>query len=151
MKVKLSIRRPYGEILLEGDTLEDLVNHLKSVPEWLSIVDGLIRKTETPTSKKDFLQGIVEFTSDGIAIAVPKDRLSDKEAICLLLYANDPSPMQPREIARLLTISGRLSAGFGARVSELRNEALILKEGTAYRLTATGKQWTESLLERLKA
>lgn len=146
----MTIKRSYGDIVLQGDSFDEIVTNLKSVPEWLDVVDSLILKSESPTSKKDFLKGILEFTSDGTVVTVAKDRISDKDAICLVIYGNEPAPLQPKEIARLLTISGRLSAGFGARLSELRNEGLILKDGSAYRLTATGKTTVEGLIARVR-
>ncbi len=149
MKVKLSIKRPYGDIVVEGESFDEIVENLKSLPEWMSVIDDLILKSETPQAKKDMLKGVIEYTSEGPVIIVPRERLSDKEAIGLILYANDPNPLQPKEIARLFALSGRLSAGFGARLSELKNEGLILKDAGAYRLTVTGKTWVENFLSRL--
>ena len=114
MKVTLAVKRPYGDLTLESSNFEELVESLKSLPEWLNVIDGLILRSEAPT-KKDLLRGLVEDTSEGTVITLPKEKASDKEAICLLLYVNEPNSLQPREVAKLLTISGRLSAGFGAR------------------------------------
>jgi len=149
LKVKLSIKRPYGDIVLEGESFNEIIENLKSLPEWINTIDSLILKPETPQAKKDMLKGVIEYTSEGPVIIVPRERLSDKEAIGLILYANDPNPLQPKEIARLFALSGRLSAGFGARLSELKNEGLILKDAGAYRLTVTGKNWVENFLSRL--
>lgn len=149
MKVKLAIKRSYGDITLEGDGLDEIVASLKAAPEWLDIIDALILRTESPTSRKDFLRGIIEFTSEGTVLVTLKESISDKEAICLILYANDPTPVQPKDVARLLTISGRLSPGFGARLSELRSEGFIIKEGSAYRLTASGKRIAEEVVQRI--
>ena len=149
MKVKLSIKRPYGDIVLEGESFNEIIENLKSLPEWINTIDSLILKPETPQAKKDMLKGVIEYTSEGPVIIVPRERLSDKEAIGLILYANDPNPLQPKEIARLFALSGRLSAGFGARLSELKNEGLILKDAGAYRLTVTGRNWVENFLSRL--
>ncbi|WP_309492523.1 hypothetical protein [Candidatus Hecatella orcuttiae] len=151
MKVKISIKRSYGDIVLEGESFDDLVENLKGLPQWLDIVDSLILHTETPSTRKELLKGLVEYTQEGTVISLPRERLSDKEAICLLLFANEPNPLQPKEIARLLANSGRLSAGFGARLSELRYEGLILKEAGSYRLTATGRTMVEDMVQRLRS
>jgi hypothetical protein len=150
MKVKLAIKRPYGDISVEGESFDEIIEKLKSLPQWIDVIDGLVQRTGTPKSKKDSLRGVVEDTSDGPVLTLPKEKLSDKEAITLLLYAHEPNPLQPREIARLLTISGRLSAGFGARLSELRNEGLILKDSGGYRLTATGRTLVEETASKLR-
>ncbi|MEM3736507.1 MAG: hypothetical protein QXJ75_00225 [Candidatus Bathyarchaeia archaeon] len=149
MTVKLTVKRSYGEVTIEEENFENLVNTLRSFPEWLTVLDGLLSKPEVPIPAKEALKGVVDFTREGTVITVPRDRLSDKEAICLLLYANEPNPLQPREIARLMANSGRLSPGYGARISELRSEALILKDAGSYKLTATGRVFVENLLRKL--
>lgn len=135
--------------MLEGESFDEIVENLKSLPEWMNVIDDLILRPETPQTKKDMLRGVIEYTGEGPVIIIPREKLSDKEAIGLILYANDPNPLQPKEIARLFALSGRLSAGFGARLSELKNEGLILKDVGAYRLTVTGKTWVENFLSRL--
>ena len=96
------------------------------------------------------IKGLIEYTSEGTLLTLPRDRINDKEAIGLILYANDPNLLPPKEVARLLALSGRPSAGFGARLSELRNEGLVVKDGGAYRLTLAGKSWIENLVSKLK-
>lgn len=151
MKVKLVLRRPYGEIVFEGESLTELAENLKSLPEWLDIIDGLVVRSETPIDKKESLKGLIEYTNEGTLLTLPRDRINDEEAIGLILYANDPNLLTPREVARLLALSGRPSAGFGARLSELRNEGLVVKDGGAYRLSLTGKSWVEDLISKLKS
>lgn len=151
MKIKLSIKKPYGEVTLEGESFEELSETLKSFPEWIDIIDSQIVHSETPKSKRESLKGIIEYISEGPVISIPKEKLNDKEAICLIIYANEPNLLQPKEIAKLLTLSGRLSAGFGARLSELRNEGLIVKDAGAYRLTTTGVSMVENILSKLKS
>jgi len=150
LKVKLGVKRPYGDITVEGESFDEITENLKSLPQWIDVIDGLVQRTGTPKSKKESLKGVIEYTSDGQVITLPKERLSDKEAINLLLYAHEPNALQPKEIARLLTISGRLSAGFGARLSELRNEGLILKDAGGYRLTANGRSLVEETASKLR-
>lgn len=153
MKVKLALRREYGEISFEGESLDELAENLKSLPDWLNVIDNLVQKSEwpqSPSSRREELRGIVESTGEGPTLILPKATISDKEAICLLLYANDPAPLQPKEVARFLTISGRLSAGFGARLSELRNEGLVVKDAGAYRLTPHGQRMVEGLIQKVK-
>ncbi|HYB92633.1 MAG TPA: hypothetical protein VED00_00600, partial [archaeon] len=78
------------------------------------------------------------------------ESISDKEALGLLLYAHDPNPVEPKELGRILELGGRHSPGFGARLSEMRLEGLIVKEEKAYRLSVNGKKWVEDIITRLK-
>ena len=102
LKVKLVVKRPYGDVILEGDSFDELIENLKALPEWLGIMDGLIFKSETPTAKKEALKGLVEYTGDGPVVAAPREKLSDKEAICLVLYSSEPTLLQPKEVSSLL-------------------------------------------------
>ena len=152
MKVRLSIKRSYGEVTVEGESFEEIAEQLKELPQWLDVIDSLVEGSEAPPPlrAKEALKGLVEATPRGPVVTVPKERLSDKDAICLLLYANDPQPLQPKQIGELLMESGRHSAGFGARLSELRSEGLVVREDGGYRLTVAGKQKTEELIQRLR-
>ena len=154
MKVKLTIKRSYGDLEIEGESFEELAEGLKDLPQWLDVIDSLVAGSETPAQPglaKQDLRGIIEQTPKGPVLTVPKEKLSDKDAICLLLYASDPHPLQPKRIGELLIESGRHSAGFGARLSELRSEGLVVRDDGGYRLTMAGKQKVEELINRVRS
>jgi len=151
MKVRVVIRRPFGNIEIEGDSIDEIVEGLQSFPEWLDVIDRLIL-TATPQEEmtsEDRLSGIVTMSKDGPLVTLPRERISDKEAIGLILYAGEPRSFEPREIGKLLERSGRPSVGFGARLSEMRREGLIIRENGTYRLSVIGKRWIENVLDRL--
>ena len=148
MKVRVTVNRPYGNIEFEGESLDEVVQTLEAFPEWLDVIDRLI-PTTTEEEAQNILEGIVEMTSEGPQLVVAKDRISSKDAISLLLYAKDPEPMEPKGIGRLLSLSGHGSAGFGSRLSEMRREGMVLKEGQGYRLSSAGKMSVEELLQKL--
>lgn len=150
MKVKVTVRRPYGDIEVEGESLDEVVEGLQTFPEWLAVIDGLVPSLEGEKAATTALEGVVETTPEGPQLTVAKDRISNKEAIGLLLYAKDPEPLEPREIGRLLNLSGHGSSGFGSRLSEMRREGTLLKEGEGYRLSATGRRLVEELAEKLR-
>lgn len=151
MTIRLRIRRPYGDIEIEEDTFDKIVENLKSVPEWLGIIDDFVSSASQLISKGTPLDGLIEPTAEGPTIIVPKGKIIDKEAIGLLLYASDPKPLEPKEVIKLLNMSGRASTGFAARLNELRKEGRVLKEGRAYKLTSIGKRWIEEeLISKLK-
>jgi len=150
MKVRVTVHRPYGNIEVEGESLDEVVEALEGFPEWLEVIDRLVPTTVGKEESGSALEGIIETTSEGPQLVVAKDRISSKEAISILLYAKDPEPMEPKEIGRLLSLSGHGSAGFGSRLSEMRREGTLLKEGQGYRLSGAGKKAVEELLERLR-
>lgn len=152
MRVRLSIKRSYGELVVEGESFEEVAEGLRELPQWLDVIESIVTGSEAPPVRaKEDLKGLVETTSRGPVVVVPKERLSDKDAICLLLYASDPHPLQPKEIGELLMESGRHSAGFGARLSELRSEGLVIRENGEYRLTVAGKKRAEEIFQRLRS
>ena len=149
MKVRVRVHRPYGDIEFEGDTLDDVVQSLETFPEWSAVIDRLIPVASEKEEADEALRGIVESSAEGPQLVVAKDRVSSKEAISILLYAKDPEPIEPREIGRLLSLSGHGSPGFGSRLSEMRREGVLLREGEGYRLSGSGKRMVEDLLVKL--
>ena len=149
MKVKVTVNRPYGNIEFEGDTLDEVVQALETFPEWSGVIDRLIPSNSEDEEEQNILEGVIETTSEGPQLVVAKDRISTKEAISILLYAKDPEPLEPKEIGRLLSLSGHGSPGFGSRLSEMRRENTLLKEGQGYRLSGSGKRAVEELVQKL--
>jgi len=150
MKVRVIVKRTYGNVEVEGESLDEVVEGLETFPEWLAVIDKLIAIPEEEAKEEQGLTGVIENTSEGPQLIVSKDRVSSKEAISLLLYAQDPNTVEPRKIGRLLNLSGHGSTGFGSRLSEMRREGSIIKEGEGYRLSVSGKKSVEDLIKRLK-
>jgi len=144
------LHRSYGDIELEAETFDEIVEKMKEFPEWLEVIDSMVTTQAAAVSEKDLLSGIVQTTADGPVITVPRDRLTDREAVGILLYAMDPEGLRPREMSRLLSLSGFLSVGFASRLSELKREGLAYKEGDIYLLTVAGKSWVEGLVKSIK-
>ena len=150
MKVRIVLHRSYGDIELEAETFDEIIEKIKEFPEWLEVIDSMVTAQATAVSEKDILSGIVQTTADGPVITVPRDRLTDREAVGILLYAMDPEGLRPREMSRLLSLSGFLSVGFASRLSELKREGFAYKEGDIYLLTVAGKSWVEGLVKSIK-
>jgi len=149
MKTRVIIKREYGDVEIEGDSLDELIEGLESFPEWLAIIDRLVMGPEEREETRS-LEGLIEITSEGPSVIVPRDELSSKEAIGLILSAIDPVPMEPKEIGRLLKISGQPSAGYGSRLSEMKREGIVVKEDNAYRLSVAGRNWVEEVGRRIR-
>ena len=150
MKVRIVLHRSYGDVELEAETFDEIIEKIKEFPEWLEVIDSMVTAQATAVSEKDILSGIVQTTADGPVITVPRDRLTDREAVGILLYAMDPEGLRPREMSRLLSLSGFLSVGFASRLSELKREGFAYKEGDIYLLTVAGKSWVEGLVKSIK-
>jgi len=150
LKVRVVLHRSYGDIELEAETFDEIIEKIKEFPEWLEVIDSMVTAQATAVSEKDILSGIVQTTADGPVITIPRDRLTDREAVGILLYAMDPEGLRPREMSRLLSLSGFLSVGFASRLSELKREGFAYKEGDIYLLTVAGKSWVEGLVKSIK-
>lgn len=150
MKYRIVIERPFGRIELEAEKLEELLEQLRSFPEWMTVIDQTIIERALAPEPKEELMGIVEFTVDGPAIIVPSGKLTSKEAIGLLLHASGPDGLGPKDVNRLLSLSGMGMAGYAARLNEMKREGLVLKEGDAYRLSVRGRSWVEGIVSRIR-
>ena len=80
MKVRVTIRRPYGDIEVEGESLDEVVEGLQTFPEWLAVIDRLVPNVEEEETRMTGLEGIVETTPEGPQLTVAKDRISNKAA-----------------------------------------------------------------------
>ena len=151
MKYRIVVERPFGRIELEAESLEEILEQLRSFPEWMTVIDQSIIERALAPEPKEELRGIVEFTVDGPAIIVPLAKLTAKEAIGLLLYASGPDGLESKRISRMLSMSGVVMAGYAARMSEMKREGLLVKEGDRYRLSVRGRSWVEDIISRLRA
>ncbi|MFQ6064981.1 MAG: hypothetical protein ACE5L6_05845 [Candidatus Bathyarchaeia archaeon] len=150
MKYRIVIERPFGRIEIEAERLEEILNELRSFPEWMNVIDQSILERALAPEQREELMGIVESTVDGPAIIVPSEKVNSKEAIGLLLCASGPDGLEPKEVSRLLSLSGMSMAGYAARMSEMKREGLLLKEGDLYRLSVRGRNWVEEVISRLR-
>jgi len=160
---RLRIKGEFGEFEVEGETPEEILEGLRRLPEVLKILENskelpeLLRKTDEILSKRErglekkvSLKGIVETTSEGPVLTVPRDQISDKEALGVLLYSLTSS--RSSELYRLLNLSGKLSPGAPSRLSEMKREGLVVKDGDHYKLTMAGiRMVEEKTLPRLKS
>ena len=150
MKVRLVLHRSYGDIELEGDSFDEIIERIKEFPEWLEVIDTMITTQSTAVGEKDILSGLVQITTEGPVLTITRDKLTDREAVATLLYAMEPQGLRPKELSRLLSLSGFLSVGFASRLSELKREGLAYREGDTYKLTVAGKQWVETKAKSMK-
>lgn len=141
-KYRVSVRRTFGTMEIEADTPDELLEALRKIPDILSEVDEILAKKELMAPSIS-LKGLIYRSEEGPLITVPKDRLSTREAIALLLYAVYPDGIKSRDLGRLLNISGWFTPGYPSRLSELKRGGLVISVRGSYKLTLNGVRWVE--------
>jgi len=157
-RLRFKIRRGNFEVELEGDfeyvqgKFEEL---LQSQPaaSTLSQQSGATESVDSIVPGEE-LAGILETTPDGkLHFTVPFDRISAKEAIGLILYGSNPSPVEDAKLIELLGTSWKSVKDnvVRARVSELRKEGKLIAEQGRYSLSGAGMQWIkQDVLPKLR-
>jgi hypothetical protein len=142
--IKVSVKTPFGEILVSGESPEELLEALG----WLNKdfvagvndrVSGIIAK-----QSQDHLKGVIDMRRDGPVIVAPDD-LSHYASIGLILYCMKDYQASSKEIKASLTQSGK-KVTVPARLHEMRKRGHIFKpmsKGSIYRLSAKGVKWME--------
>jgi len=104
-KIRVRIKAPFGEIVIEGDSAQEILTTLKTMPpEFMSDIGNLISAKLTPPIKTQ-LEGIVELTTEG-PIITTREKLTHYEAIGLVLFASNKKSSTATNISRLLASSG---------------------------------------------
>jgi len=151
-KIRVQIRAPFGEIVLEGDSAQEILETLKTMPtQFMSEISSLVSTKLAPPIKAK-LEGIVELTTDGPVITT-REKLTHYEAIGLVLYASEEKVSTATQISRLLSSTG-IKSMVPARLNEMTKRGLVFKPDPArpeFKLTVQGEKWIEEeLLTRLR-
>ena len=143
-KIRVQIKAPFGEIVVEGDSAQEILSTLKTMPpEFMSNVGNLISAKLTPPIKTQ-LEGIVELTTEG-PIITTREKLTHYEAIGLILFASDEKTSTATQISRLLASSG-IRSMVPARLNEMTKRGIVFKPDPAkpeFKLTTQGERWIE--------
>lgn len=151
-RIQVQIKAPFGEIVVEGDTPQEILETLRAMPpQFMSEIDDLISAKLTPPMKMQ-LQGIMEFTTEG-PIITTREKLTHYEAVGLILYASDEKTNTATQMSRLIESSG-IKSQVPARLNEMAKRGLVFKPNPAmpeWKLTTQGERWiTEQVLPRLR-
>lgn len=151
-RIQVQIKAPFGEIVVEGDTPQEILETLRAMPpQFMSEIDGLISTKLTPPMKMQ-LQGIMEFTTEG-PIITTREKLTHYEAVGLILYASDEKTNTATQMSRLIESSG-IKSQVPARLNEMAKRGLVFKPNPSmpeWKLTTQGERWiTEQVLPRLR-
>jgi len=151
-RLRFRIRRGNFEVELEGESeyvkekFEELMAQQPSQP---GIIQEEVRPTPamTETLGREDLEGILETGPDGKPhFTIPFDSLTAKEAIGLVLYKAQPSPLGDKELSDLLNASWKTTKPhvIRARASELRKDGKLITEKGRYSLSGAGLQWIKA-------
>jgi len=150
-KVEVRIKTPFGEIVVEGENPQEILNMLEAFPEnFMEKVANLVSSRLVPSTAQ--LKGIVEFTTEGPVI-VTRENLTHYEAIGLVLYNSEGKKNTAAHIAKLLESSG-IKCMVPARLNEMTKRGQVFKPDPnrpEFKLTVQGERWVEDdVLARLR-
>jgi hypothetical protein len=143
---------------LEGDfdyVREKFEELLQSQPSSQSgQVAGFTEQSLQSFIPSEDLAGILETTPEGkLHFTIPFDRISAKEAIGLILFSSNPTPIEDARLIELLGTSWKAVKDnvVRARVSELRKEGKLIAEQGRYSLSGAGIQWiSQEVMPKLR-
>ena len=167
-KFRLTVRTNFGEIAVEGDSLNELEAMLSTmgIPQTAisNLIETIKQKLQAPevtssiivAPSKPEAVGVIEYGSNGNPhITVPSTKLTAREVIGLILYAKSPNAVSMGELTELVAQNWQSveMPYVSAALSHMR--AYIIKEGTrgsfSYKLSGSGRSWIENeLLPKLK-
>ncbi len=143
-KIRVRVKAPFGEIIVEGDNAQEILKTLKTIPpQFVNEVGGLISRNLTLPLKTQ-LEGIIELTTEG-PIITTREKLTHYESIALILYASEQHSSTATQIKRLLASSG-IRSMVPARLNEMTKRGIVFKPDPTrpeFKLTTQGERWVE--------
>jgi hypothetical protein len=143
-KIQVRVKAPFGEIVVEGDSAQEILTTMKKMPpHFVNEIGSLISSNLTPSVKTQ-LDGIIELTTEG-PIITTREKLTHYEAIALILFASDKNSNTATQIKRLLASSG-IRSMVPARLNEMTKRGIVFKPDPGrpeFKLTTQGERWIE--------
>jgi hypothetical protein len=157
-RLRFRLRRGNFEVELEGEhdyVREKFEELLRSQPtSTLGPQPMLGEQGVESIVPGEELAGILETTPEGkLHFTIQFDRISAKEAIGIILYSGNPTPIEDAKLIEWLGTSWKAVKDnvVRARVSELRKEGKLIAEQGRYSLSGAGIQWiTQEVLPKLR-
>ena len=142
-RIEAHIKTPFGEVVIEGDQPQDILDMLGSIPEnFTEKLSDFVSNRLTPSGAQ--LKGIVESTTEGPVI-VTRENLTHYEAVGLVLYASDDRRNTAAMVQKLLESSG-IKSMVPARLNEMTKRGQVFKPDPSkpeFKLTMQGEKWIE--------
>jgi hypothetical protein len=150
-KIETRIKTPFGEIVLEGENPQEILDMMSIFPEdFMEKLSNFVSSRVIPSGAQ--LKGIIESTTEGPVI-VARENLTHYEAIGLTLYASEEKKSTAALITKLLESSG-IKCMVPARLNEMTKRGQVFKPDPnrpEFKLTMQGERWVEDdVLARLR-
>ena len=150
-KMQAKIKTPFGEIILEGEDPQEILDMLSTFPQdFMERVSDFVSTRVVPSGAQ--LKGIIESTTEGPVI-IARENLTHYEAIGLTLYASEEKKSTAAQITKLLESSG-IKCMVPARLNEMTKRGHVFKPDPnrpEFKLTMQGERWIEDdVLTRLR-
>ncbi len=150
-RIEARIKTAFGEVVIEGETPQEILDMLQSVPEnFMETLGDFVADRLVASGAQ--LKGIVEPTTEGPVI-VTRENLTHYEAVGLILYASDDRKNTASQIQKLLENSG-IKSMVPARLNEMTKRGQVFKPDPAkpeFKLTIQGEKWVEQeILTKLR-
>ena len=150
-RIVVHIKTPFGDVAIEGDTPQEILSMLESIPEnFVEKLSDFISNRLMPSGAQ--LKGIVELTTEGPVI-VTRENLTHYEAVGLVLYASEDRKNTAAQVQRLLESSG-IKSMVPARLNEMTKRGQVFKPDPnkpEFKLTVQGEKWVEDeVLSKLR-
>ncbi len=142
-RIEARIKTPFGEIVIEGETSNEILSILETMPEnFVEKLSDFVSNKLMPSGVQ--LKGILEITTEGPVI-VTREKLTHYEAVGLVLYASESKTNTAAQITRLLESSG-IKSMVPARLNEMTKRGQVFKPDPSkpdFKLTIQGEKWIE--------
>jgi len=150
-RIEAKIKTPFGEIILEGENPQDILDTLSTFPQdFTEKVTNFVSTRVVPSGAQ--LKGVIESTTEGPVI-IARENLTHYEAIGLTLYASEEKKNTAAQITKLLESSG-IKCMVPARLNEMTKRGQVFKPDPnrpEFKLTMQGERWVEDdVLARLR-
>jgi len=143
-RVEVRIKAPFGEIVVEGETPQDVLSLLEAFPkDFVENISNIVASKLAPSAAAQ-LKGIIEFTTEG-PVLITREKLTHYEAIGLILYASEGRQNTATQIQKLLESSG-IKCMVPARLNEMVKRGQVFKpdpKRPEFKLTVQGERWIE--------
>jgi len=143
-KLRVRVKASFGEIVVEGESAQEILKTLKSLPpQFVNEVGGIISSNLIPSLKTQ-LDGIIELTTEG-PIITTREKLTHYESIALILFASEQYTNTATQLKKLLASSG-IRSMVPARLNEMTKRGIVFKPDPSrveFKLTTQGERWVE--------
>ncbi|HEX9261146.1 MAG TPA: hypothetical protein VF893_01305 [Candidatus Bathyarchaeia archaeon] len=150
-RIEARVKTPFGEVIIEGDSPQEILNMLETIPEnFVERLSDFVSSRLTTSGAQ--LRGIVEPTTEGPVI-VTRESLTHYESVGLILYASEERKNTAAQITKLLESSG-IKSMVPARLNEMTKRGQVFKPDPNkpdFKLTIQGEKWLEEeVLSKLR-